>query len=568
MKNIWIDIKRCSPFIKSCQKNLIFITIFSIITTVISIITPSLNGTIINKILNTNYNQAIIMAIIAGVLQIFLVIFNLLTTKNYLIFRKKMILDIRKNICRSVLNLRLNEYPKKGQGNFLNKIKDDSSKITNYLNNIKDSILICLGNIGVLFLIFSLNKIVGTYYFICTVIIFLVRYYGIRKSLYYKEKNLEMLDENANLLGQIVRGARDIKILKLKDNFVEKTDSSFEQISNLEYKSSSYMDYSNKIATFLASVFIGIMVLISIVLIKNSMLSTEDFVVIFMYRGNVFNFSSKFATLVNQYSQFNLSLNRIFSVFDYQTESFGDRNMENCIGRIELNNVSFRYNEKNVLEDFNLAIKENSFVALIGKSGAGKSTILSLISKIISPCQGTVKLDDIDIEQLNEESIRKHVSLVTQQPFLFNLTIKENLSLVNDNMEQIEAVCHMVGLDEKIKSLPKGYDTKLEEDATNLSGGEKQRLAIARAILANTKILLLDEITNNLDNESIEDIRLSLEKLKGRYTIVLVTHNLDIAKYADRILVIEKGKLVGDGKHQQLIKENKIYKNLYRSKDA
>lgn len=566
MKNIWIDIKRCSPFIKSCQQNLIFIIIFSIITTVISIITPSLNGTIINKILNTNYNQAIIIAIIVGILQIFLMIFNLLTTKNYLLFRKKMILDIRKKICRSVLNLRLNEYQKKGQGNFLNKIKDDSSKITNYLNNIKDSILICLGNIGVLFLIFSLNKIIGTYYFICTVIIFLVRYYGIRKSLYYKEKNLEMLDENANLLGQIIKGARDIKILKLKNNFVEKTDNSFEQISNLEYKSSSYMDYSNKIAIFLESVFIGIMVLISVILIKNNLLSTEDFVVIFMYRGNVFNFSSKFATLMNQYGQFRLSLNRILSIMEYQRESFGNINIENCIGKIELKNVSFNYDDNKVLEQFNLRIKENTFVTIVGKSGVGKTTIFSLITKMLLPDKGNIYLDDININDLSEECIRKNISLVTQQPFLFNLSIKENLSIIDENFENIKSACKMVGLDEKIESLENGYDTILEEDATNLSGGEKQRLAIARAILTKTKVVLLDEITNNLDTESTLAIHNLIESMRHDYTIIMITHNLELSTSADRIIVLDNGNIVGDGTHKELLKENKYYQKLYRSK--
>jgi ABC-type bacteriocin/lantibiotic exporter with double-glycine peptidase domain len=566
MKNIWIDIKRCIPFIQNCKKNLCLIIIFSTITTIISIITPSFNGNIINKILNTDYNKAILLAIIVGVLQILLMICNLATTKNYLTFRKKLILNIRKKACRSVLNLSLNECQKKGQGNFLNKIKGDSSKITTYLNNIKDSVLVSLGNIGVLILIFSLNKIVGIYYFICTAIIFLVRYYGIKKSLYYREKNLEKLDENTNLLGQIVKGARDIKILKLKDTFTKKTDDSFDQIGNLEYKIDSYMDYSSKIAHFLESVFLGIMVLMSVILIKNNLLSTSDFVVIFMYRGNVFNFSSKFATLMNQYGQFSLSLNRILSIMDYQTETFGEKNMDTCLGRIELRNVTFSYDEVTVLNNFNLSIKENTFVSIVGKSGVGKTTIFSLLTKMILPDKGNIYLDDMDINDLSEECIRKNISLVTQQPFLFNLSIKENLSIIDDNFENIKSACKMVDLDKKIESLENGYDTVLEEDATNLSGGEKQRLAIARAILAKTKVILLDEITNNLDTESTNAIHTLIESMRKDYTIIMITHNLEISKSADRIIVLDNGKIVGDGIHKELLKENKHYQKLYRSK--
>ena len=429
---------------------------------------------------------------------------------------------------------------------------------------MKESILAAIANIGILFYIFFLNYIIGICYLIAIILLIIIRYYGIKKSIYYTNKSLEIGDQNSTLIGEIIKGAKDIKTLKLKDKFLKKADNSFDKVSEYEYKSNIYLEYTDKISSFMESVFLGIIIIISIFLIKNNLLTISNFIVIFMYKVSIFNISSKISNVMHNFKKFSLSANRVFSILDYKKEEFGTKKLESCKGNIIFKNVDFYYDKTPIFENFNLKIEENSFVAIIGKNGVGKTTLFSLLTKVLTPTKGDIYLDNIKISELTEESLRKHISLVTQQPYLFNCSIKANLDMIDDNMDHIKEVCELVGLDKKIESLEKGYQTVLREDGTNLSGGEKQKLAIARALLAKTKILLLDEITNNLDTETIDSIIDSIEKLKGKYTILMITHNLDILKFADRIIVLDQGKIVGDDKHDTLIKKNKFYKELYR----
>lgn len=565
MKQFIADIKNSLIFTKKCKKNLTLLILFGIIVSIISSIIPKITGTLINDMIDLKYQKVIINIVLIGTLEVLLMIFNILTTKNYLTFRQKFVSNIRKITFNHILNLQLNEYQTNEKGSVLiSKFKEDTNRLTNHLNKLKDCSIYAFTNLNVLFIVFLINKIVGIAYIIFTIILLIIRYNGIKKSLYYKKKNLELIANNYNLLNQVVKGAKDIKVLKLKDAFQNKTNNYIDEVGTLEYKSISYQDYADKISKFLESLFQGIIILISVILIKNKMLTIDSFIIIFMYRSRIFNFSSKFSTFINVYSQYSISLNRILSVIGCSHESFGENQIKDCTGKIKLHNVSFSYENEMILKKIKLTIHENTLVSLVGESGVGKSTLFSLITKIINPSSGHIYIDDYDISQLSENSIRKNISLVTQQPFIFNLSIKENLSIIDDNFNHIKEVCKQVGLSEKIEQLENGYDTIIDGDATNLSGGEKQRLAIARALLSDTKIILLDEITNNLDNKSIKDIIKLLHSLKNKYTIIIITHNQNIMKNSDRIIVLDEGHIIGDGTHQELIENNTSYKKIYR----
>ncbi len=563
MKKYISNFKRFKFFLNNCKKEIIIFLILSFIATILSVFLPTISGIMINNILNKEFNLVIVFLIISALVKVVNVICNLLSTKIFLKLRKKMVLNIRKYVCNITLNLSINVFHIYGQGNFLNKIQSDTSRISNYFTVIKDSFLSIFSSFGTLIVILFLNPIIGLYFFICCVITFLIRYYGIKKSLYYKNINLKKLDDNSNLLSQIYRGVKDIKTLNLKDNFKEKTNDSFENISELEYKSNYYLDYYSKITNFLESIFLGGMILLSMLLIKNELLTTSTFILILMNRGKVFNFTTRLSTLVNNFGQFDLSFNRIISILDYDRESFGKKKIGKLEGNIEFKNVSFSYDNNNeIISNFNLIINKNSFNTIIGDNGSGKSTLFSLITKMYSLNSGKIFLDNYDINELDEESIRNNIALVTQQPFLFNLSIKENLELIDNNFGNIKRVCKIVGLDKKINSLEKKYDSILNDDATNFSGGEKQRLAIARVLLTNAKILLFDEITNNLDRDAIKSINELIDKLKGKYTIIMITHDIECIKNSDRIIILKKGKIIGDGDHNNLLKNNKFYKKI------
>ncbi len=274
-------------------------------------------------------------------------------------------------------------------------------------------------------------------------------------------------------------------------------------------------------------------------------------------------------TLNNVIQEGLAALTRIFSVIDETpslTNALGASDLGKAHGTVEFDNVSFTYADgTQALNDVSLAAKQGETIALVGPSGGGKSTIINLIPRLYDPNTGTIKIDGVDIRSVSLESLRANIALVSQDVTLFHDTIAANIGLgdLNANQDDIRAAAIAADAHDFISKLPKGYDTILGEDGDGLSGGQKQRLSIARAILRNAPILLLDEATSALDAVSETKVQAALERLtKGRTTIV-IAHKLSTVKKADRIYVIENGRVVETGTHAKLSKKRGgIYKEL------
>ncbi len=274
--------------------------------------------------------------------------------------------------------------------------------------------------------------------------------------------------------------------------------------------------------------------------------------------------------LLDKVNDFNLSANRVFDIIEsneFKKETFGLKHLDKVEGDFEFKNVSFGYDEIKVLKNLSFKIKANETVAFVGKSGAGKTTIFNLLCKMYDINNGEIKIDGININELDKDSIRGNITIISQNPYIFNLSIKENLKLVKQNLtddEMIEA-CKCACLHDFIMSLPNKYDTVVGEGGVNLSGGQKQRLAIARALVQKTEIILFDEATSALDNDTQEQIQKAIENMKGEYTILIIAHRLSTIKNANRILYLNDGKILAEGTHEQLMNNCNQYKHLYES---
>jgi len=260
----------------------------------------------------------------------------------------------------------------------------------------------------------------------------------------------------------------------------------------------------------------------------------------------------------------------IFSVMDEKKEKdLGRLNLKKAKGKLEFMDVCFTYpkNNKAVLSDINFNIEAGEKVALVGKSGGGKTTLLNLIPKFYNVSSGSIMLDNFDINKISNNSLRKNLALVSQDTILFNDSIFNNIAygnLKSVSLEKVKKAAKAANALEFINELPNGFNHIIGDRGVRLSGGQKQRIAIARAILKNAPILLLDEATSALDSESERMVQVALDNLMSNKTSIVIAHRLSTIKNADKIIVMDQGKIVGVGKHNSLLKNNKFYLKIYK----
>ena len=251
---------------------------------------------------------------------------------------------------------------------------------------------------------------------------------------------------------------------------------------------------------------------------------------------------------------------------NYDIDSYGIKSIKNYEGDIKFQNVSFSYiDEIPVLKQVSFEIKPKSTVAFVGESGSGKSTITSLIGHLYYKSSGSILFGNYEIDELNKQFIRDNITIVNQFPYLFNLSIRDNFKMIKSDItdETIWNVCEKVQLKEFIESLPLGLDSIIGEGGCQLSGGQKQKLCIARSLCRNVKVMIFDEATSSLDNVSQNEIMEIIQNLSKDVTVIMIAHRLSTVAYADSIILVRDGEIVGSGKHEELLKTNTYYKSLY-----
>lgn len=323
----------------------------------------------------------------------------------------------------------------------------------------------------------------------------------------------------------------------------------------------SVVDIIKAILTFVI-VFLGIF------LINNNMLSLTTFLIIFFYRNEIFSFVFSYTSLKESLVDYKVSKNRIMEIFNeekYPIQKYGNKSIDNINGKIEFKDVSFAYDKKEVIHNVSFKVNALEDIALVGKSGSGKTTIFNLLTNSYDNYTGTIKIDDIDIKELNQKTLLNSISIISQNSYVFNLSIRDNLKLIDRSItnDDIVNACKTAKIHDYIESLPDGYNTIIGEGGVNLSGGQKQRLAIARALLKGSKILLFDEATSALDNVTQDEIQKAIKDISNDFTIITIAHRLSTIINSDKIYVIDNGSIVASGTHKQLLKTNGYYKELY-----
>ncbi len=571
MKNLK-EFKPLIKLIKEEKGRLVLASFLIFLSGISEIFTGYLNGSAVEAITDNRLKAALVFLGIYFLLEI--------TLDGIVIHKANSVLyDIENLLTRKLgfntyvkaLNLPAASYEKHSSGEIVNRITNDADSLSFAFKRLLNMVTSLIASAIILVYVFYNSWIIGLEIVIMVILLFIViKIYNPKLKNIHKERKKEQ-DRFTSLTTESIRGIREIKTLGIKKNLTNDMKEISKAIYGKSKKEIDLQKQFNIITRFIKSILeVGVFVT-CIFLLYYDKISLTFFIAMTYYVYRYMWLLDNLNDLTQTYQKTIVSIGRVNDILENrlsEDDKFGTKNIKNSKGIIEFKDVTFGYPDEDItLNKFNLKLESNKKIAIVGKSGSGKSTLFNLITRIFDPISGNILLDGTDIKDLTEDSLRHNISIIRQEPFIFNRTIKDNFKLMDDRIKlsDIKKYCKMAYLDEYIESLPNGYDTILGEGGVNLSGGQKQRLSIARTLSKNSKVILFDEATSALDNQSQDYIKRSIDELVKDHTVIIVAHRLSTIVDADIIHVVDKGKVVASGTHKELLETSKIYKNLYET---
>ena len=571
MKNLK-EFKPLIKFIKEDINKLILASIIIFISGICDIFTGYLNGKVVESITQLEVKKALIFLGIYFLIE--LTMDGIVLHKaNSILYKEESKLTRKLGFYtyKKALNLPAVAYEKTSSGEIINRITSDADTLSFTFGRLLNMISSLVATLIIIVYIFINSWIVGLEIIVIVFILFLIlkKYNPLLKNI-HKERR-EKQDKFTSLTTESIRGIREIKTLGVKNNLI---NNMIELIKDIYKKSEQEIDIQKSFnikTNFIKSILECGVFATCVILLYYNKINLTFFIAMTYYVYRYTWLIENINDLTQTYQKVSVSISRVNDILEnrlYKDEEFGNKKIDNIKGIVEFKNVTFSYPDEDcILKEFNLKIEPNKKIAIVGASGQGKSTLFNLITRIFDPTSGEITLDGINIKDLTEDNLRKHISVIRQEPFVFNRTIKENFELIDNNitLSKIRKCTKMAYLDDYIMSLPNKYDTILGEGGVNLSGGQKQRLSIARTLSKGSKVILFDEATSALDNSSQDYIKRTINNLVKDHTIVIVAHRLSTIMDADIIYVVDNGKIVSSGTHKELLKTSNIYKNLYET---
>lgn len=558
--------------IKEDKKKLIIASIIIFASGICEIFTGYLNGRAVEEITKLNVISSLIYLGIYFILEV--------TMDGVLLHKaNSMLYTIESALTRKLgfytykktLNLPAIAFEKTSSGEIINRITNDADTLSFAFGRILNVISSLVASLIVIVYVFINSWIVGLeiLFFVSILFLILKKYNPLLRKIHEERKKEQ--DKFTSLATESIRGVREIKTLGIKNNLINDIIDIIKDIFNKSKEEIDIQKSFNIKTRFLKSTLeVGVFATCVILLYYKS-ISLTFFVAMTYYVYRYTWLIENINDLTQTYQKVIVSISRVNDILEnriYDDEKFGIKELNKVNGIIQFKDVTFAYpDEEKLLDNFNLSIFPNKKVAIVGSSGSGKSTLFNLLTRIFDPLEGEITIDGVNIQDLTEEYLRKHISIIRQEPFVFNRSIKDNFKIINNKItiSEIRKYTKMAYLDDYIMSLPKKYDTVLGEGGVNLSGGQKQRLSIARTLSKGSEIILFDEATSALDNTSQEYIKKTIDNLVKNHTVVIVAHRLSTIMDADIIHVVSNGKIVASGRHNELLNCSNIYRELYET---
>ncbi len=522
------------------------------------------------KFAGEDQTQALLFVIIL-IITLFLLknIFNYLALYNITILRNGVLKDLRNKLYKKIIELPISFYSEKRKGDVMARMLGDVAEVqTSFFSIFELVIREPLTIVFTIITMFYISVKLTLFVFIFIPVSgFIISRIG--KSL--KSKSERAQQESGffvSILEETLSGLKVVKSYNAETNFIGKFNDSVNRLLKLSNSIGNKNNLASPLSEFLGIVTIAILLWYGghMVLIEKS-LEGAAFITYMALAYNILTPAKAISKASYQVKSGLAAADRVFTILEQENTI---TSKENALSKttfndkIAISNINFRYEVENVLKDFSLEVPKGKTVALVGQSGSGKSTIANLLTRFYDVQEGTIKIDDVDIIDMNLQSLRGLMGLVTQDSILFNDTIKNNILLGKETATDTEIIdaLKIANAYEFVKDLPNGIETNIGDAGNKLSGGQKQRLSIARAVLKNPPIMILDEATSALDTESEKLVQVALENMMQNRTSIVIAHRLSTIQKADLIVVMQKGKIVEQGTHEQLIAMNGSYNKL------
>lgn len=533
-------------------------------------------GLAVEKLVLHDFNSFVFYLIImSGVNILFYSILQIPRDTLYNYLEIKFTKNVSKDLYKKIDCLPARAFEDIGVGEFINRLYTDPDRIMQLLQKMIRLICKSIVLVVVLIIAFKTSWILGLEILIFGIVMGFISAKFFPKIKKTHENIKKESDEYVKVATENITGIREIKSLGIKENIRKNLFGILDELFRHTKDIKKYEVVYFSLNGFCYFILQFIILITAAYFVVKGQIAYSLFIIIESYIWRIDEVVESISDFGVNYNKVTVSLKRIGEIINnvlYEDEKFGDKELNDTTGIIEFRNVKFRYREDEgyTLKGLNMIIPTGKKIAIVGRSGNGKSTLFNLLLRYFDATHGTITVDGVNIKDLTEKSLRDNISIIRQTPFLFNLSIMDNFKLVKDNvsLEEIREVCKRAYIDDYIMSLPKQYETIIGEGGINLSGGQKQRLAIARTLLLNTKIILFDEATSALDNESQEYIKRTIDELVKDHTVVIVAHRLSTIVDADQINIIDKGILLDSGTHEELLERNSVYQGLYKTEDS
>lgn len=543
-------------------KYLVWVMLTAVMYKGFSLLMPLFATRIIMYVTIQDWNMSYISLGIFALIYILHILSLLANYKIYAVNMNQCYHSLQTRILNKLITVDENFTKKISKGRLMNSINSDVIDIGDMSDQISEFFITLLQIVVVFGIVAFYHGYLAMLFLLYAIIYIAVSNWADQAVVIYHQKVKKDDDNYSNLLAQILSGLQEIKTFDMfgkLETKLKRIQKSFTKNYLIKRKNSTIRDNDVRFITHLFRIILYFLLLFLMIKEKATV---DTMILMISYHEYLVSYLDDFLSATFKIREVNNAVQRVNDILNYHFENkmvYGTEELTNIRGKVEFKDVVFKIGNQIVLDHFNLDIKPNTVTAIVGESGSGKTSIINLLLRLYRVNEGEILIDDISIYEYAKNVYSSNVAVVNQKPFIFNMSIKKNLDFVDSNIEhQIEA-CKRVGIHDFIMTLPKKYYTVLRENANNISGGQKQLISIARTLLSTSELLLLDDISTSLDPDTAKMIPSLLKNLKKDHTIIMVTKKTDLMKIADRVVVLKQGKIVGDGKHQDLMKTNLEY---------